>query len=304
MPSGHNRLWAPFPLNGKKLNEFLENVGVRGLEVKELFDHPKSFDGLRAIILFYKWHPDEDSLKHVCLNNDKTKFIPRCITPTLALMDNIMSLDQRDGFQLGPQLIALKKFISPMDSSLRFAILNSNEFIRTAHNDVIRLDNSRDEVSYDQLWYHAVFDPHVNDGYGSSSASSSDDAPRRFIERIDYYLRRLRYNSTPHHLFGIFEEVPSYDSGEDSSRAHSQMVDEIQRNHNYSRFMVEMCKIMSSQGVLKDAITKELRSAAASESEEGSNRAMDDDDDVSIQQDSRSISSRSPSSSESERRHR
>ncbi len=303
MPGGNTRSWEPFPLHGKKLNDFLQNVGVRGLEVKELFDHPKSSEGLRAIILFYKWHPNDNSLRRMSLNQEQNKCVPRCVAPTLALMDIIMSLGSRNGFRLCPELVSLKKFISPMDSSLRFAILNNSEFVRSAHNETLRFeDEARGEVSYDELWHHAVFDPQVNSNYGSSSAGSGEDVSTRHLnERIDYHLGLLRDNSIPHRLFGVFDEIPGYESEEESRSAESQNREQMIRNHDYTRFIVEMTKIMSSQGALKDLITKELRSAAEQESEEGSNHAMDDDDNSSARHDSRSGSSRTPSSSESER---
>lgn len=189
--------WSSVPNSASNMNKFLKNAGVSGLTVRQMFNHParsNSADGAQALIMFYKWRPDQGGRaawnpskapsmyanghteENSARPDERLMFFNQIVnnaSSTQALIATVLNIAEKskNNFKLDADLVDLKNFVRPLDPILRTATVCGPGFVQNAHNKTAKevagdLEETRDldakvneSVLADEFWLYTIFLP-------------------------------------------------------------------------------------------------------------------------------------------------
>jgi len=135
--------WCTIESDPGVFHEMIENLGVKGVEVRELYsmdvESLRAVDDLHGLVFLFKWQKEpsivasnmegENRGSHAALWFARQLINNACAT--IAIANVLMNASN---IELGSELSQLKAFTSDMDSEVRGLALSNSEVIRTIHN--------------------------------------------------------------------------------------------------------------------------------------------------------------------------
>ena len=150
--------WCTIESDPGVFHEMIENLGVRGVEVKELWsmdrDSLLAIEDLHGLVFLFKWQKESNVVSKMERGSqgcqDQAWFARQMINnacATIAIVNVLMNAPHLD---LGPELSQLKSFTSEMDSELKGLAISNSEVIRTIHNSFAKPEPMIEEHDKDE----------------------------------------------------------------------------------------------------------------------------------------------------------
>lgn len=276
------------------LNMLLENLGVKGMKVKQVYDSrlPNGYNP-RSIILLYKWEPMRDLKWNPAQLAGGKAGDSAGVLFAMQQMDNasathaltLAALNVAKEDELGEDMMRLREYVRPLDSVLRGMAMAGAKCVRDAHNKAAReqkggLDEVGDEglvgtQLVDEFWMWMVYIPGGDGNWVFELGGLADEARvlgycDRFMSEdwttlaMDAVVERvegLKEYGTKYLVFAIgTEEEKEEEEGtetESSEEGGAERTEEVERErmlHNYDTFLVEFMKLLASRGDLNELI--------------------------------------------------
>jgi len=133
--------WCTIESDPGVFTELISNIGVKGVQVEELFDlGAEGFDKLKPIyglIFLFKWQKEED--KRQALDDiDGLFFAKQVVTNACATQAILSVLLNRPELELGPTLREFKSYAMGLPPDMRGEVLGQSAQIREVHNSFAR----------------------------------------------------------------------------------------------------------------------------------------------------------------------
>jgi len=123
-------------------SELIANIGVKGVQVEELFDlEAASFDKLKPIyglVFLFKWQKEEDKRPAIKDEIDGLFFAKQVVSNACATQALLSILLNRPEIELGSTLEDFKSFALALSPEMRGEVLGQSTVIREVHNSFAR----------------------------------------------------------------------------------------------------------------------------------------------------------------------
>lgn len=284
--------WCTIESDPGVFTELLENVGVKGVELEELWtledDSLAQLGPLFGLIFLFKWTPGQDTTlgERTPLTPDQTPpelFFAKQVTTNACATQAILSVILNAEVDLGDTLGAFKSFTSSFPPDLKGEAIGASTELQQAHNAFARKDAFLHEgkqieaTGNEDVFHFVAYLPFggkvyeldgLQDGPIVIGDASSDDTAWYSVARTAI---QQRMNASPEIKFNLMAlvgdrrkllEQQATEGADVSSELAAQVAKRAQwkaenerRRHNYVPLCVQLIKELARKGTLPELIS-------------------------------------------------
>ncbi|EPZ34815.1 ubiquitin carboxyl-terminal hydrolase isozyme L5-like protein [Rozella allomycis CSF55] len=209
--------WCLIESDPAVFTELLENIGVKGLQVEEVYsfdvDTLKELEPVYGLIFLFKWEGKNKTTEQEQLFDDPNLFFANQMInnacATQAILNICLNLDDN---VLNEELLNFKQFTKEFDSETKGIAIGNSDHIRDVHNSFARAnpffsDNVKTATEDDDVFHFTAFIPFNGnlielDGLKKGPVNLGEctdqdwlqKASATLIERISKYQNELRFS--------------------------------------------------------------------------------------------------------------
>ncbi|EPY49373.1 ubiquitin carboxy terminal hydrolase Uch2 [Schizosaccharomyces cryophilus OY26] len=278
--------WTTLESDAGVFTDLIENLGVSGVEVEELYtldeETLRNFSDIYGIIFLFKWKkPDGKPDGELDYESIDRIFFGQQVINNACATQALLSvlLNHNEEIDLGSKLTEFREFTKLLPPDLKGEALGNSEDIRCAHNSFARSDpfvsDETKVATEDDDVYHFIAYTNINDIFYeldglqpapiNHGTCTKEEFPRRAVSTIQsrigkYDASEIRFNlmviSKDKRLTILNnpdltdEEKAASIAVEDEKRARWKRENQLRR-HNFLGLIVELSKLLA-----KDRITR------------------------------------------------
>ena len=293
--------WCTIESDPGVFTELLENVGVKGVELEELWtlddDMLANLSPLYGLIFLFKWIPGQDTSlgARQPLSVDDCPpdlFFAQQVTTNACATQAILSVVFNANVDLGPTLTDFKSFTASFPPDLKGEAIGASEELQKAHNSFARKDAFLNDqkvaeaaTGNEDIFHFVAYIPFQSKVYELDGLQSGPIVIGELQENESWYTIarnaiEQRMDASPEIKFNLMAVVgdrrimleQQLQLGDDSAQAelaeqHAKRAqwksENERRRHNYVPLCVALLKELARQGTLPQLVSEAQERAQA-----------------------------------------